>query len=773
MHRYLLASASASGRAAPLLRVPGRGRGRGRVAAGGASPPTSSACKPGAYYRNTHEGLASFASLSSAHRRRPRPRSFATKAAGTGNRNPGAAAGTAAATSFSAVDAATDAAGLAAQTARNNNNSNSTAVLADLLLSLPAQARDISARVPPPPPPPPPPPSHPSPSSSSAGTNGSATRGDARGARDERAEQHRAASSSLPMMMTKTMPAPPSEQSTDEAGAYPSAPEPNNQGAGTWSTIEAEEAEAEAEAEAAALSDLDRATDAAEALLVLTASPALRNAFASRHRDEKKSKRDNDNDNDNNNNNHKGKGKGKKTAHQSRGAGAGAVLDRDTVESLHFAFVSVSSWLQSSIRRAGAATAAAAAAGAAAANSTAQQQGLVDEAIVHAIELTVRSADLALPLTAPLYQGLASDVVASHASPASHPSLHIVEVANLLRVALFPAFDPPPASFFHGPCVALVRRGLVREAIELLDEMDAAFGIGEVEARTGLEMLSAVAEGMGLVKDDATTCSGKGGRESGGSRASVVLGKVGRSRTGTGRSRADGLVMELDPVDATELVFRLRGPLLRQLDDVSKQLRREMDSAAEGAEANAELVDLLESLSRPAADVDNDGDNPTGSNEDDGDNDDVPEEELLEEYLEAADDSSAADDKANALADIETLSDAVSSLAEDGSGPSPASAVGRSRRSDASVSTIYSTYQIPQSLHNQMASEMIYVRKGPSWDLPDLVEQLKRFNDGKDILYTRKYEEEMINAMMRDWEGDEDDFDDLDGYDDDGEERER
>ena len=65
------------------------------------------------------------------------------------------------------------------------------------------------------------------------------------------------------------------------------------------------------------------------------------------------------------------------------------------------------------------------------------------------------------------------------------------------------------------------------------------------------------------------------------------------------------------------------------------------------------------------------------------------------------------------------------------------------------------------------------MRKGPSWDLPDLVEQLKSLNDGKDILYTRKYEEEMINAMMKDWEGDEDDFDDLDGYDDDGEERER
>jgi hypothetical protein len=70
-----------------------------------------------------------------------------------------------------------------------------------------------------------------------------------------------------------------------------------------------------------------------------------------------------------------------------------------------------------------------------------------------------------------------------------------------------------------------------------------------------------------------------------------------------------------------------------------------------------------------------------------------------------------------------------------------------------------------------MASEMIYVRKGPSWDLPDLAEQLRSLNNGREILYTRKYEEDLISSMMRDWEEDGDD-DDID-YDDDEEERER
>jgi len=492
--------------------------------------------------------------------------------------------------------------------------------------------------------------------------------------------------------------------------------------------------------------DLNQATDAAGALLVLTASPALRRAFAARDTggggaevlvpasiakdDDPKSK-----------------------------AKASALLDPDTVESLHLAFLSVSAWLQSSIR---AAAAAAAAVDDASSPRAAQAQlQVVDEAIVAAIDLTVRSADLALPLTATLYRTLAADVVAAHSSPSSHPPLQVMEVANLMRVGLFPAFNPPPMSFFHGPCVALVRRGMIREAIELLDEMDAEFGIEEVEAVTGMDMLSAVAEGMGLVEGGGSSSGGAGSSSSTGSKASIVFGRVGR-----GRSDADAAThkaVDFDPVDATELVFRLRGPLLRQLDDVSKQLRREMDSSAEGAEANAELVDLLQSLSQQPADsdatanADNDPD-ATSTEIDDGDVH-VP-SEVLEEYLEA----DSPEDTATTLTGIETLSDAVSSLAEDGTGPSPASAV--------SITPVHSTYQIPQSVHTQMVSEMIYIRKGPSWDLPDLAEQLRSLNNGKEIVYTRKYEEDLISTMMRDWEEDGE-YDDFDYDDDDEEERER
>ena len=216
--------------------------------------------------------------------------------------------------------------------------------------------------------------------------------------------------------------------------------------------------------------NIHRASDAAGALLALTSSTALRSAFAQRT-----------NQTTNNNNDNVEEDADGKMLPTSP-------LNQDTMEALHFAFLSVTSWLQSSISAAATETSTGA-------GRASQKQ--IDVALQQCIELTVRSADLDLPLTAPIYQTLAS-LVAKHSSASCQPSIQIVEVANLQRVALFPHFNPPPESFFHVPCVALIRRGLIREAIELLDEMDAEFGITSVNVDTGLEMLTAVAQGLGL-----------------------------------------------------------------------------------------------------------------------------------------------------------------------------------------------------------------------------------------------------------------------------------
>jgi hypothetical protein len=490
--------------------------------------------------------------------------------------------------------------------------------------------------------------------------------------------------------------------------------------AGASGTSGAAAAAARAEADLH-VEELGRAADAAGALLSLTASPAVRRAFAERGRRSSSKKEE----------------EGELPPPRE--------LDRDAVESVHRAFVSVAAWLQASIVRAAAATTTAAttttssSSASSSASAQKQRQRNMDAATTQAVQLATRSAaDLALPLPYPLYKSLAADVVAAHASPSGGrrpgPARTVLEVARLALPPPSPSSPPSQAttnfqyrqSFFRGPCVALVRRGLLREALVLLDGMAASeeeeegFGVPELDAATALDVLGVVAEGLQV----------QGGQDGKRGPASIVFG-----RREDGRGGSSSAVVEFDPVDATELVFRLRGPLLRQLDEASRELRGELDRAAAGAGAgSAELVDLLESLSRPAAD-------------------DVPDELLEDEYLEAAD-SADYDPRpeAGAAANAAALADAASS------GPP----------------SIYSSHRIPPGLHRQMASEMIYVRKGPAWDLPDLVEQLTGLNGGKEILYTRAYEEETIDAMMRDWEGEDEGFDDdLDGSDDDGEERER
>mmetsp|Transcript_35619 Transcript_35619/g.78066 ORF Transcript_35619/g.78066 Transcript_35619/m.78066 type:complete len:619 (+) Transcript_35619:2-1858(+) len=473
------------------------------------------------------------------------------------------------------------------------------------------------------------------------------------------------------------------------------------------------------ETAAAVPADIAKASDAAAALLVLTSSPVLRRAFASRFED---SVLDIDETGD--------KKDVLKAVTKSSIEKEATPLGQDTVEALHFAMLSVSSWLQSSISAA-----------AAAAASSSSSKNRIDSAIVQCIELTVRSTDLDLPLTIPLYSSLAN-LIAQHSSASCQPSAQIIEVANLLRIALYPNFNPPPASFFHDPCVSLIRRGLVREAIDLLDEMDCEFGIQAVDAPTGLEMLSALAEGTGL-----------DGKSSGGE---IVFGGTSSNKETNQRGTPE---VEFDAVDATELVFRLRGPLLRQLDEVSTMLQDEMDRGdssnvgLEEAAANAEFVDLLEKLS-VEEDIESDDEVVAGNDS----HEVIDQAEVLKMLQDDDDDGSDNDDASSiaTLADVESLRDAVNTLSDNGS----VGAAQHSRTASYGDDAENDDRRIPQGLHDRMAREMVYVRGGPEWDLPDLIDQLTTYNEGREVLYTKEYEEALIAGMMiEEDETDEDDDD--------------
>jgi hypothetical protein len=58
--------------------------------------------------------------------------------------------------------------------------------------------------------------------------------------------------------------------------------------------------------------------------------------------------------------------------------------------------------------------------------------------------------------------------------------------------------------------------------------------------------------------------------------------------------------------------------------------------------------------------------------------------------------------------------------------------------------------------HNSMAKDMIYCRASHSWDLPDVVDQLEKLNMGKHILFTKEYEDYLINEICME---EDDEFD--------------
>jgi len=61
------------------------------------------------------------------------------------------------------------------------------------------------------------------------------------------------------------------------------------------------------------------------------------------------------------------------------------------------------------------------------------------------------------------------------------------------------------------------------------------------------------------------------------------------------------------------------------------------------------------------------------------------------------------------------------------------------------------------SFHDAMTNDIVYLRDSSSWVLPDVTSQLTKLNNGRDLLYTRKFEEQLLNTLSSEEEEDEDD----------------
>ena len=61
------------------------------------------------------------------------------------------------------------------------------------------------------------------------------------------------------------------------------------------------------------------------------------------------------------------------------------------------------------------------------------------------------------------------------------------------------------------------------------------------------------------------------------------------------------------------------------------------------------------------------------------------------------------------------------------------------------------------SFHDAMTNDIVYLQDSSSWVLPDVTSQLTKLNNGRDLLYTRKFEEQLLNTLSSEEEEDVDD----------------
>lgn len=67
-----------------------------------------------------------------------------------------------------------------------------------------------------------------------------------------------------------------------------------------------------------------------------------------------------------------------------------------------------------------------------------------------------------------------------------------------------------------------------------------------------------------------------------------------------------------------------------------------------------------------------------------------------------------------------------------------------------------------EKIHQNMVSEMIYLRDDASWQIPDVTSQLKDWNPDKELFFTKEFEEDLIDQIIDEEDDDYEEDDDVD-----------
>jgi len=448
----------------------------------------------------------------------------------------------------------------------------------------------------------------------------------------------------------------------------------------------------------------------------------------------------------------------------------------DVAVSLHCAFLSVINWLCSTLsslparpnRKDETANFSSKIPTQVAAETLSSKEAIL---LTYILQLGERSRDLDLPLSIPQYKNIAT-MIARHSLGTGGDISHILIELSTNVSHLFgqssgeDGSNPIKAEFFAEALKELITRGLLRDAVMLMQGMQSIHHIDGVDLQTGMELLNILKKKIDAAISVAPS--------------------------------------EFDEANAMELAMELQRPVMEELSSKVKELEdyNAMGSLMDRQE-DEDDIDLEDERQDKIIDSNHAIDcNEVTRLEDDNEEIYVGFELDMQELNEIVKSMNASErdgaikdaaallarsilDKTNAAKALKRIEeDKNHRLMDDDTSNKIKNPLGVSARLHVDPSTgevenvelIFDPSQPQTSFskedrekykhqHREMINDLVYSRDN-SWEIPDIVPQLEEWNGERGLLFSKDYEKQLVKEITDDDEY----FDDNLAYDEDDDE---
>lgn len=432
-----------------------------------------------------------------------------------------------------------------------------------------------------------------------------------------------------------------------------------------------------------------------------------------------------------------------------------------TSTSLHSAFISIINWLSSTLLSLPSQ------------QSYSKEVNFIHEPVTsltskesmllsHILHLTERSHELNLPLSIPQYKVVLT-IIAKHASSSGDISAILLGVASNVKEMYGDTskgeLNPVNSNFFSGALKELLRRNLFRDAVNLLHGMNHSFQIEQLELSLGIELLNDLKETI----DNSIT---------------------GKKKLGP----------EFDEMDAMEFAMMLQEPVMRELKSKQSELETSDDKSdsAVGTVMDHNRQEDQENWDDAFDEMLDDVDKYMSDNPDKIDELEKDLQELndIVKSMELGNDEKTQEQARNTAKIIldkinsskvhkETKEVEASSNGsiDDNLLPRGFSAKVQMDPSTGEMQNLVLIYdpnkaspelektqkEKNRAMQQDLINDLIYCRDN-SWEIPDIVSQLEKWNQDRQLLFSKTFERDLAREIMND-----DEFLNFDD-DDDGEE---